>query len=301
MSENVLALLSQVWQECKTECTCNPSSSQHAQDDSQDLEAGPCPNTRVANPFQHGAGLCPNHEGCAPCDFANRVKACCRESTLTIRKTHAKIFEHRTKLAEPIDLLLGHFEKSCGICNSKTSNIKTLAMKILGCQKRLLYSIRCLGQLINICPELATLRIVSGFTLFWEVVEILSKAVCKQQDAEMKQHALGRVKLQLACLSENHQDRQNLESWFHHFSFVEQEEAYLWTNHLKCADIWSAVEMCCSSQSATADEPMQSLASTSSTPADQQSATADEQMQPLPLTSSTPANQSDVQSDTTSS
>lgn len=50
-------------------------------------------------------------------------------------------------------------------------------MQILGYQKRLLCSIRCLGQLINICPELATLPIVSGFKLFWEVVEILSKAV----------------------------------------------------------------------------------------------------------------------------
>lgn len=224
-----------MWQECKSECTCNVSSNETAQDDSQELEAGPCPNKRVENPFQHSAGICSHHDECAPCDFGNRVKASCKDSALTVRKSNAKIFEHRTKLAEPIHLLLEFFEKVFGICGSKTGNIKTLAMQILGCQKRLLYSIRCLGQLINICPELATLRIVSGFTLFWEVAEILSKAVCKQQDTEMKQHALGRVKLQLACMYRSQQHRRDLESWFHYLSFSKQEEASLWTNHLSCS------------------------------------------------------------------
>lgn len=273
------SLFNQVWQECKTECTCNVSSEENDQDESQDLEAGSCPNRRVADPFQRGTDLCPHFDECAPCEFANKIKAFSRGSALTIRQSNAKIFEHRTRLSEPIDQLLAYLEKTCGVCGSKTSNIKTLSMQILGCQKRLLYSIRCVGRLIDICPNLATLRIASGFTLFWEMAEILSKAVCKQQDEEMKQHALGRVKLQLACMSESHQDRQKLESWFHHFSFPNDEEASLWTDHLRCADIWTAVERLCSSHGATPDE----------------------QMQPVPLASSTPDNQSEEHSDTVSS
>lgn len=135
MGENQLALSSQVWQECKTECTCNASSSQNAQDESQDLETAPCPNTRAPNPFQHDADLCPNHEECAPCDFANRIKACCGVSTLTIKKRIAKIFEHHTRQAESIGLLLRHFEKMSGIRNIDISNIKTLSIANPGLPK----------------------------------------------------------------------------------------------------------------------------------------------------------------------
>ena len=101
------------------------------------MEAGSCPNRRVANPFQCGKDLCPHFDECAPCEFANKIKASSRGSALTISQSNAKIFEHRTKLSEPIDQLLGYLEKTCGVCGSKTSNVKTLPMQILGSQKRL--------------------------------------------------------------------------------------------------------------------------------------------------------------------
>ena len=73
MGDNVLGLLNKEWQECKIECTC---------DESQEMEAAPCPNTTVLNPFKHYTAVYPN----------------CDECTLTIKESNAKIFEHRKRL-----------------------------------------------------------------------------------------------------------------------------------------------------------------------------------------------------------
>ena len=221
--------LQQMWNMSKSECVCQTDT---------------CPNRSASLAFAQSTGTCSEaggQDGCEPCLFVNSTRSACPRSAHDIKYSCTMAFRQRVLLAGPVSRLTQFLTRSLGNGSKPLLEFKKCAGKLLGCQERLLSSIRSLGALQRTCPKLTEICLASGFSAFWDMAELFERAVERNVGLEMRAHALARIKLRLAKRAALEASGvQRLEEWLVFLQADGDQERRLLEDVFGCADIWEA-------------------------------------------------------------